>query len=440
MQITPKTKKSNRLRLTEMQLLVVPALLVLVGMLMVINVPNQRVGWDAKDLWMFFVFFGLLLATHLILSIWLPRSDQLLLPLVSALTAFGLIMSQRLETVRTGNIASRQVLWIGLGYVLFLVIALGLRNIMLLKRYKYTFMFIGLGLTAAVAVFGAEINGAKLWFRFGFFSFQPSELLKIILVIFLAGYLDDKRDLIASSNFRLGPIPLPPLPYLGPLLMVWGISMLTLVVQKDLGAALLFFGVFLIMIYSASGKASYVLVGLLLFFGGFFLAYSLAGRIDQLSHIQVRVDAWLNPWPSGQGRSYQIVQALYSFANGGVFGNGLGYGAPYFIPEVHTDYVLAAIGEEMGLAGTLGILCLNILLIYRGFHIALNANNGFYQYLAIGLSSILGVQTFIIVGGVTKLIPLSGMTLPFISYGGSSILINFLLAGLLMRISIERKT
>jgi len=422
-------QKLKRLRLTELQLLIVPAALALVGMLMVILVPRQQVQWEVRDLWTSFVFIALIVATHLALSFGLPRADQLILPTISSLTVFGLIMSQRLQT-NTGtraNIASKQALWIGLGYAAFAVTALGLRNLMLLKRFKYTFMAVGLGLTAAAAVFGTEINGARLWFRFGFFNFQPGELLKICLVIFLAGYLDDNRLLITQQ--RGSGFSLPPLPYLGPLVAMWSISMLLLFVQKDLGPAQLFFGVFLVMLYVASGRASYVIAGLLVFAVSSVIAYNL------FDHVQTRVTAWLNPWPYGQGRAYQIVQSLFSFADGRIFGQGLGYGAPYFIPEVHTDYVFAAIGEEIGLAGAIGVIGINLLLFYRGFHIAINSANGFYQFLAVGLTAILGLQTFIIIGGVTKLIPLTGMTLPFISYGGSSILINFIIAGLLVRIS-----
>jgi cell division protein FtsW (lipid II flippase) len=422
-------QKLKRLRLIEFQLLIVPALLTLIGILMVVLVPRQEVQWDAKDLWTSFVFIGVIFAAHIALTFGLPRADQLLMPTVSSLTVFGLIMSQRLQT-NTGDrsgIATKQLVWVALGYVVFTITVLGFRNLMLLKRYKYTFMLLGLGLTAAAAVFGTEINGARLWFRFGAFNFQPGELLKICLVIFLAGYLDDNRLLISQQ--RGSGFSLPPLPYLGPLVAMWGISMLLLFVQHDLGPAELFFGVFLVMLYVASGKASYVIAGLLIFGVSAFIAYT------QFDYVQNRVTAWLDPWPYGQGRSYQIVQSLFSFADGGVFGQGLGFGAPYFIPEVHTDYVFAAIGEEVGLAGTVGIIALNILLFYRGFHIALTARNGFYQYLAIGLTTLLGLQTFIIMGGVTKLIPLTGMTLPFISYGGSSILINFIIAGLLVRIS-----
>lgn len=425
-------RKFKNARWTEFQLLIVPALLVIAGMLMVILVPRKEINWEARDLWMTFVFIGVLLVSHLALTVVLPKSDQLLLPLVSSLTAFGLIMAHRLETRFTGNIASKQVLWIALGYAVFVATVLLLRNVMLLKRYKYTFLIIGLILTGAAAVFGEERNGAKLWFDFGFFSFQPGELLKICLVIFLAGYLDDKRDLL-QTPFKILGVPLPPLPYLMPLVAMWGISILLLVFQKDLGPAQLFFGIFLVMLYVASGRAWYVLAGLVAFLLASFVAY------QQFDHVQTRVSAWLNPWPEGQGRSFQIVQALFGFADGGVFGRGVGYGSPGYIPEVHTDYVFAAIGEEMGLAGTLAVLALNILLIYRCFHIALQVRNGFYQYLAIGLASLLGLQSFIILAGVVKLIPLTGMTLPFISYGGSSILINFAIAGVLARISAEPK-
>ena len=427
-----KKSRFQNVRILEIQLLVIPALLGIAGMLMVILVPRQQVSWEAKDLWMTFVFIALLIGAHLTLTFALPRSDQLILPLISSLTVFGLIMAHRLDGSRpnTNGIASKQVLWIVLGYVAFAVTVLALRNLTLLKRYKYTFLVVGLALTAAVAVFGQEVNGARLWFNFGFFSFQPGELLKLCLVIFLAAYLDDKRDLL-QAPFRILGIPFPPLPYLMPLLIMWGISVLLLVYQKDLGPAELFFGVFLVMLYVASGRAWYVVAGLVLFALAGYVAYQ---RFD---HVQVRFEDWLNPWPEGQDKGFQIVQALYSFANGGAFGKGIGLGYPNYIPEVQTDYVFAAIGEEVGLAGTLTVIAINLLLVYRCFHIALRASLGFYQYLAIGLAALLGLQTFIILGGVTKLIPLTGMTLPFISYGGSSILVNFVIAGILVRISAE---
>ena len=422
----------KNLRLTELQLLVVPALLTIIGVLTVTLVSRKALSWDIKDLWIPLVFIGLLIVAHLVLTRFLPKADQLILPIVSCLTAFGLIMANRLENDDTGPIASRQTLWIGLGFVVFIatIFIFSRFNLMELKRYKYTFLIVGLFLTAAAAVFGTEINGARLWFRVGIFNFQPGELLKVCLVIFLAAYLDDKRDLLQTRYKVLG-IPLPPLPYLLPLIAMWAIAILLLVAQKDLGPAQLFFGVFLIMLYVASGRSWYVVIGLFAFALASVVAYQL------FDHVQTRVVAWLEPFPNGQDRSYQIVQALFSFAQGGVFGQGLGYGSPSYIPVVQSDYVFAAIGEEMGLTGTLGIIGLNLLLVYRCFHISLNAKTGFYQYLAIGFAALLGLQSFIIIGGVTKLIPLTGMTLPFISYGGSSVLVNFLIAGILVKISAE---
>ena len=418
-------------RLTELQLLIPPALLVIVGMLTVVLVPTGQVNWNWTDLWMTFVFALLAIAANVVLSVFLTRADQLLLPLTVALAGFGLIMTQRLQNNALRDIATKQVIWITVGFVVLMVVVATSRiDLMFLKNYKYTWLVIGIVLEAAVAVFGKEINGAKLWFDFGFFSFQPSEVLKVLMVVFLAAYLDDKRDLI-SSNLRIGRIPVPPIPYLLPLLIIVGLALVILTVQKELGAALLFLGVVLIMLYIASGRALYVIVGLIAFAGGAFVAY----RLPQFGYVHARIDGWLNPWPTAQDRTYQVVQSLFSLANGGVLGKGLGYGSPNFIPEVQTDFVFAAIGEELGMVGAIGLLILYILLVYRGFYIALHARNGFYQFLAFGLASTLGLQTLIIIGGVTRLIPLTGITLPFISYGGSSIIINFFIIGILLRIS-----
>src|SRR5207248_1056832 len=291
---------------------------------------------------------------------------------------------------------------------------------------------------AATLRFGSDAGsgtGVNLWFDFGFFQFQPSELLKVLLVIFLAGYLDDKRDLLASP-YKLGPISLPPLPYLAPLLLLWVLALVLFVAQKDLGSALLFFGIFLAMLYVASGRPFYVVGGLLLFFAA---AYTLNAFFhSQFAHIQERVDIWLNPWPVGNQEGYQIVQSLFALASGGVLGSGIGFGSPGYIPAVHTDMVIAAIGEELGLAGTLAVIALFMLLVYRGYHIALLARTGYEQLLAVGLTTILGLQTLIIIGGAIKMIPLTGITLPFISYGGSSLITNFVVVGLLLRISSPR--
>jgi cell division protein FtsW (lipid II flippase) len=432
----------RRLRWTEFQLLIIPAVLSILGMLLVILIPtsiatNKTAGdivWHWPDLWMSFLFIALLAGIHLWLNITAPDADQVLLPVVATLTGLGLIMIQRLELSLVPTygevyrgVANKQVLWIAAGLVVLWLTLIVSRDLRWLRRYKYTFALLGLALVAATLVFGVEVNGAKLWFNFGgYLSFQPSELLKVILVIFLAGYLDDKRELITPR----GPgFQMPPLPYLLPLgIMLLG-TLGLFIVQKDLGSALLFFGVFLAMLYMASGRPLYVVSGLAAFLGGAAILYQFFG------HVRTRVDTWIDPWFTAPYGGYQTVQALYAFANGGVLGTGIGLGQPGWIPEVHTDFVFAAIGEELGLAGTLATLALYLLMIYRGYHIALHARDGFYQLLAVGLTTVLGLQTLIIVGGVTRLIPLTGITLPFISYGGSSVVINLLIIGLLLRIS-----
>jgi cell division protein FtsW (lipid II flippase) len=309
----------------------------------------------------------------------------------------------------------------------------------LLRRYKYTFAIIGILLVAATLVFGSDAgsgSGVKLWFNFGFFQFQPSELLKVLLVIFLAGYLDDKRELLVRG-WRIGPISLPPLQYLFPLLLLWALALVLFVVQRDLGSALLFFGIFLAMLYVASGKPFYVVGGLLLFAGASYLLNNVLA--SQFTHVQERVSIWLNPWPLGNVEGYQIVQSLFALASGGVLGKGIGFGAPGYIPAVPTDMIISAIGEELGLAGTLAVIALFMLLVYRGFHIAFGARSGYEQLLAVGLTTVLGLQAIIIMGGAIKMIPLTGVTLPFISYGGSSLITNFVIVGLLLRISSLRR-
>ncbi len=328
------------------------------------------------------------------------------------------------------GIAGKQMLWIALGFGVLWVTLLAGRDLVWLRRYKYTWAVLGLGLVAATLVFGTDPNGSgvRLWFRLGPLSFQPSELLKVVLVIFVAGYLYDVRDLL-GMHIRVGPFRLPPLPYLLPLVAIWGLAMLLFVVQKDLGSALLFFGIFLGMLFVATGRSLYVVGGLIAFFAGAFVMYRL------FDIVRLRVGIWENPWVFATGRGYQMVEALYAYATGGILGTGFGYGSPGWVPAVHTDFVFAAIGEELGLAGTLGTICFFLLLVFRGYHIALHARDYFQQMLGIGLSTVLGLQTLIILGGATGMIPLTGITLPFVSYGGSSLLTNFIIVGLLLRIS-----
>jgi cell division protein FtsW (lipid II flippase) len=393
---------------------------------------------------MSFLFIGLLYGIHAWLNMTRPNADQVLLPITATIMVLGLVIIQRLEPALVSRsadfegIARKQVLWITLGMLALWFTASVVRDLNILRKYKYSFAILGIGLVAATLVFGTDGgsgSGVRLWFDFGFFQFQPSELLKILLVIFLAGYLDDKRELLASP-YKIGPIKLPPLPYLAPLLLLWALALVLFVVQRDLGSAMLFFGIFLAMLYVASGRPFYVVAGLSLFFAA---AYTLnAFFSSQFTHIQRRVNIWLDPWPVGQDAGYQIVQSLYALASGGVLGKGIGFGSPGYIPAVQTDMVIAAIGEELGLAGTLGVVALFMLLVYRGYHIALTARTGYEQLLAVGLTTILGLQTIIIIGGAIKMIPLTGITLPFISYGGSSLITNCIIIGLLLRISAPR--
>lgn len=415
-------------RRTELSLLPLPVGFLALGFVLInLTLPNTvRQGHLLGAA----LAVALLLAAHLVLAWKRPQADQLLLPLVAMLVSVGLIMVLRLAP----ELAVRQAGWVSLGLVLLIVTVALLPNTALLQSYKYTSAALGFLLVAATFLFGVDPNesGSRLWLSVAGHYFQPSEILKLLLVLFLAGYLEDKRELLSWSSSRLGGLRFPPLPYLGPLVVMWTVSMSLLIAQRDLGATLLLFGVFLSMLYVASCRAIYAWGGLGAFFGGACLCYLL------FSHVRLRVDIWLDPWSRAQEQGYQVVQALVAMASGGILGSGLGYGYPGYIPAVHTDFVIAAIGEEMGLAGSMAVVALFMVLIYRGFRIALDARDGFSTLLAAGLTTVLGLQAVVILAGTLKLIPITGITLPFISYGGSSIVTNFVILGLLLRLSAER--
>lgn len=372
---------------------------------------------------------GLLALCHLVLVICRFQGDQVLLPLAGALAGLGMLLVIRLVP----TLGPRQLMWAAVGSVVMLAVAVGPWEVRLLERYKYTSAVAGIMLVALTLLFGVDPNGsgARLWLGTSTLAFQPSEILKVLLVVFLAGYLVDKRELLSNGLWRWGPLRLPPLPYLAPLIAMWGLSLALVVWQRDLGAAILFFGVFLVMVYVAVGSAWYVLSGSLLFVAGSAVCYLL------FSHVRLRVEVWLNPWIDPEGRSYQIVQALYALGSGGVFGVGLGKGYPLYVPAVHTDFPFVALSEEGGLAAGLAVLLLYALLVTRGLDLALRARLPFNRLLATGLIAVLALQTMVIVGGNLKLIPLTGVTLPFVSYGGSSLLANFLILGVLLRMSHE---
>jgi cell division protein FtsW (lipid II flippase) len=391
----------------------------------------------------FVLYVAGLLAAHLVLVLAGRRVDEILLPAVAFLGGVGLLLMQRLPqdlVVQdvgpwTLGLGGLQLLWLGIALAVATTVAVGMRSDRWLRLYKYTWAAAGLVLLALTFVFGSEVNGSRLTLELGPISGQPSELLKVILVVFFAAYLAENRVLLADARVRLvGPISVPPLPYLAPIVAMLALALGIVVVQRDLGAALLFFAVFLGLLFLATGRLIDVVLGLLLFAAGF------AALAALFPHVQDRIAIWLDPWSDPLGTGYQLVQALHAFARGGLLGTGLGAGLPLIagrlpIPAVHTDFPLAAIGEELGMVGVVAVLAAYLVIVERGLRIAAASRDDFRALLAAGLALVVGLQAAIIAGGNLKLIPLTGITLPFVSYGGSSLLANALVVGILLALS-----
>ena len=383
------------------------------------------------------IYLVALFGVHAALVLAGRRTDQILLPTMGLLGGIGLLLMIRLPqdlAGRFGGLAPTQLSWLVIGLVIVAGLAVAVRNDVWLRRYKYTWAAAGVALLLATFVFGHDVNGARLSLTIGPFSGQPSELLKVILVVFLAGYLSENRPLLQEESTRVGPFRLPPLPYLAPMVAMWAIALGVVIVQSDLGAALLFFAVFLLLLYVSTARVSFVVLGLGAFVVGAGLLYFVVDRV------RTRIDIWVNPFADANGAGYQVVQALHAFARGGLIGTGLGAGLPSVagrppIPALHTDFPFAALGEELGLVGILAVLGLYLVLVERGLRIASAAQDEFRAILAAGLSLVIGVQAFIIAAGNLKLIPLTGITLPFVSYGGSSLLANSVIVGLLIALS-----
>jgi cell division protein FtsW (lipid II flippase) len=425
-------------------------LLILVGLALVAGSASlgaTRANLDPKssfaptDAARLIVYLAALAVAHLAQVLAGRRTDQVLLPAVGLLGGLGLLLMERLPQDLAGSafgdslgLAGVQLVWLVIAVTIIAVLSIVVRSDTWLRRYKYTWATAGIVLLLLTFVLGEETNGALLTLRIGPFSGQPTELLKVILVVFLAGYLSEFRPLLIDESTRVGPLRLPPLPYLLPMIVMWAIAFGIVVVQRDLGAALLFFAVFLALVYVATSRLSYVVIGLFLLVLGGIAAYHL------FEHVRVRVDIWIDPFADPSGDGYQVVQALIAFARGGLLGTGLGGGLPMVggrlpIPALHTDFPLAALGEELGLIGIMAILGVYLVIIERGLRIAAAAADDFRALLATGLALVVGVQAFIIAAGNLKLIPLTGITLPFISYGGSSLLANALVVGLLLALS-----
>jgi peptidoglycan glycosyltransferase len=382
------------------------------------------------DLWLFLVaMLGLYVVAHLAVRRFAPRADPTLLPIAAALNGIGFITISRLDR----DLARIQAGWTAVAVAAFVITLMLVRRIRTLETYRYTFLLLGVValLVPLLPGIGREINGARLWVRVGPLNFQPGEAAKVLLVVFFAAYLVDKRELLRSGTRRVFGMAVPDPKHLGPLLLAWGFSILVMVRQKDLGSSLLFFAVFAAMLYIATERASYLIVAGGMFFAGAFVAYQF------FEHVQDRVGAWIDPWSVARTTGFQIVQSMYALGSGGFAGTGLGLGSPQKIPNAPTDFVFSAIGEELGLLGTVSICILFLLFVGSGLRIALHADRPFNKLFAAGLTTIVGVQTFVIVGGVIRVIPLTGVTLPFISYGGSSLIANFVIVALLLRISDE---
>ncbi len=386
-------------------------------------------GFRPQQLVVPVTFVVIALALHVFLAARGVRGDQLLLPIAAALTALGLVLVQRLAS----NLLVQQLSWTLIAAGAFAATILIPRDLTALSRFKWTWALLGvlLLISPLLPVIGREVNGARIWLGVGTVTFEPWEAVKILLVIFFAAYLEEFREVLAQTQRRFGPIPVPPVPYLVPIVAMWAIAMVVMVFERDLGATLLFLGIFLAMLYLATGEVFYTLIGLVLLLVGGFVAYHVFG------HVAARVDIWLHPFAEDVrfDTGYQLVQGLFALANGGLFGVGLGNGMPERIPVVWSDFVFDAFAEEVGFAGALALLALYLLFVYRGMLIALRAPTPFLQLLAGGLSFIVALQTIVIVGGNARLIPLTGITLPFVAYGGSSLVTNWMLVALLIRVS-----
>jgi cell division protein FtsW (lipid II flippase) len=381
-------------------------------------------------------FLAVCVATHLYLRIRLPDADPYLFPLVALLTAFGLVMIYRIDE----GLARDQANWFVLGLVLFALTIQLLRDYEVLERYRYTIAVAGLLVLLAPRLpgIGQQVNGAYLGVKIGPLSFQPAEFTKIAIVVFLASYLREHREVLIVGARRVLGVTLPPLKHFGPMLVVWGASMFMLVFIRDLGSSLMFFAAFLALLYVATGRFSFVVIGMAMFVVG---AWFFASTVP---HVHDRVEIWLHPYRDPTGTGYQILQSIFAQADGGLFGKGFAQGLitipgthppQALLPAAQTDTIYSLIVNELGLFGACGVILIYLLITARGFKIALLANDGFSKLLATGLTAVFAIQAFVIIGGVTRVIPLTGVTLPFISYGGSSVVANFVLLALLLLVS-----
>lgn len=428
-------------RRAEAGLIIAAALLAAIG---VAIVEFTRGNWlDAQVALTFLAFAGSFGGVHLATVRWAPGASSLLLPMASFLTAVGFIEVYRLNT----NLAALQrwSLLIAAAVGALILWLIRKTGVAVLRRYRYILLAIGIGflllplLPDSWIVHGATINGSRLWVRIDvpgtsrILSFQPGEIAKVLITVFLASYLAERAEAMSMVDRKIGPFKLPEPRHLGPVLVAAGAAFLVLIYQRDLGASLLLFGVFVTMLYVATGRSFYVVSGGVIVLVAGFLAY------NTFDHVQRRIDAWLDPFAYSQDAGYQTVQGLYAMGSGALTGSGIGLGRPNLIPAAATDFIFAAVAEEMGLAGSLAVLAGFGLLLAVGFGIAIRSRDRFRKYMAGGLTIVLGLQAFIILAGVLRVLPITGLTLPFMSYGGSSLVANMVIVVLLLRISHEER-
>lgn len=381
------------------------------------------------DIVPFFVQMLVLLAvTHLATRRFARFADPTLVPLAALLNGLGFVIIARLSD----HLAALQATWTAVGVGAFCVTLFVLRDVEKLMRFKWTLAIGGvvLLLLPFVPGLGRNVNGSRIWLRVGPMSFQPGEVAKVTLAIFLAAYLTERRALLAVATWKVGPFRLPEPRHLGPVVGAWALSVAIMVGQRDLGSSILFLALFVTLMWLATGKLSYPAIAGVLFAGAAYAAYRM-----KFGQVFTRVSIWLDPWADAQGKGYQLVQSAFSFAAGGVAGTGLGLGSPTRIPEVKNDFIFVAIAEELGLLGATAVLVAFMLFVGTGLRVAVRSEKVFSKLLAAGLTTIVGVQAFVIIGGVVRVVPLTGVTLPFVSYGGSSLVANYVLLALLVRIS-----
>ncbi len=374
------------------------------------------------------IILGLLVVAHLATRTFARGADGTLLPLAALLNGLGYVMIARVDT----DLAGLQATWTFVAITAYVATLFVVRRVPDLARYKWTFALIGIVLLMLPFVPGLGFSapdGARLWVSIGPINFQPGEFAKIALALFFAAYLTERRELLASGTWSVGPFHLPEPRHLGPLFIAWAASLVVMIGQKDLGSSLLFFALFVVLLWVATERLSWLAMGAVLFAAGSFAAWTL------LANVQDRVDIWLNPWTQRDTKGFQLVQSTFALAWGKLTGTGLGLGDPSRIPEVKNDFIFAAFAEELGLLGGTALIVAYLLMVGSGLRIAIQAERTFEKLLATGLTTILAVQAFVIIGGVTRVVPLTGVTLPFVSYGGSSLLANYILLALLMRIA-----